>query len=226
MSSEEASTQKLKLTEEELDELIIVIPTTTSKTIKNKTTDYESGPSFDDTIITVSTDIPEGISEDDLDHPAEYELKNGKGYLIIERKTEQAFVMYVDGVMHGKIGLMISRQYPEELKIQLGLDKTPILWLSKDETYKDSISPGDIGRFVHVIKEYMKANNNAFILIDGFEYLVTNNGFEKVNKALDDILDSVAQTGSILLLPVSPEAIGKDKLAIMARLMIEIEGKY
>ncbi|MBM4237368.1 MAG: response regulator, partial [Euryarchaeota archaeon] len=59
-----------------------------------------------------------------------FDLRRGFGYVVKEKKPQKSFEIFVDQVMHNIQGLCISRQHPDIIRKEWGLEKTPIIWLS------------------------------------------------------------------------------------------------
>jgi archaellum biogenesis ATPase FlaH len=57
------------------------------------------------------------------------------------------------------------------------------------------------------------------ILLDGIEYIVSNNDFTKVLRMIDQISDNIAQSKCTMIIPVDPRAFDQRQLALLERNM-------
>ena len=147
-----------------------------------------------------------------------YDIKPGFSYLIKEEKAELAFDIFKDFVQHDAPGLCITRMHLDKVRETFGLVKTPILWLSKTPG-ENNLSPTDLGMLRHTILEYIDKSEESIVLLDGVEYLITNNGFPLVMKYLDDINESVMMSISGLIISVDPRILEEKELALLERNM-------
>ena len=68
---------------------------------------------------------------------------------------------------------------------------------------------------VWIFKKYK--NNEGVILLDGFEYLISNNIFNLILRFLRRLIYKISETESILLIGVSPRAINEQELKLLER---------
>ncbi|HQQ25001.1 MAG TPA: DUF835 domain-containing protein, partial [Methanomassiliicoccales archaeon] len=60
-------------------------------------------------------------------------------------------------------------------------------------------------------------NSRAVVLLSGLEYLISQNNFLKVLKLLQLLNDNVSMTGSMLIIPVVPEALNPQDVKMLER---------
>lgn len=160
------------------------------------------------------------VSQEEIvtDRGQKYSLEPGYQYLVKEGTPEAAFDIFVDQVTHGYRGLCITRQHPDKVRVNYGLKKTPILWLSQTGE-KNSIDPSNISKIVHTIRNFVSENEDSVVLLDGIEYLKLQNGFDLVMKYLNMINDIVMTEKAKFILPVNPKVFKEDEMAYMEREM-------
>ena len=163
-------------------------------------------------------------SEARVETAMKYDIRPGFSYLIEEEKAEKAFDIFKDLVQHDFPGLLITRMHLDMVRETFGLVKTPILWLSKTPD-KNNLSPTDLGMIRHIILEYIRKSGESMVLLDGLEYLITNNGFPLVLKYIDDINENVMMSKSGLIIPVDPRTLEEKELALLERNMKIIKEK-
>lgn len=137
-------------------------------------------------------------------------------YLIKEKKSEFAYSLFMEQLNDGYHGLLISRLHPETLRERYGLLKTPIIWLAF-KAGVNNVEPNNLSILQHTIADFIKKTERAVIMIDGLEYLISNNPVEKVLKLIYALRDEVADIDVKVLIPVDPETLDKKDLALFER---------
>ncbi len=146
-----------------------------------------------------------------------YDLERARTYAVLERDGTQSFEIFRDLVTHGAQGLCISRRSPKTIMQDFGLEKTPILWLSRVATEKNSVRPSPPEKVALAIEHFISVGENAVVLLDGFEYLIAHNDFSSVLALLHDLNEIVALHEAILLIPMDPSAFQDREFALIRR---------
>jgi hypothetical protein len=146
-----------------------------------------------------------------------YDLERARTYAILERDGTQGFEIFRDLVTHGAQGLCISRRSPKTIMQDYGLEKTPILWLSRVATEKNSVRPSPPEKVALAIEHFISVGESAVVLLDGFEYLIAHNDFSSVLALLHDLNEIVALHDAILLIPMDPSAFQDREFAMIRR---------
>lgn len=149
----------------------------------------------------------------------EYVLKGGNSYLFTESAITKAFESFKKLVSEGKRGLVISRTHPSRVQQMYGLD-CPVMWIAKAAKPVGgviSLEPTRLMKIHSTISDFIKASPGAAVLLDGLEYLVTENGFATVMKAIQLTNEEVAMSGSFLLVPIDPRAFETQQLGLLER---------
>jgi hypothetical protein len=170
-----------------------------------------------------------GQREDGLGISRKYNLLPGKCYIVEESPPDLSFDAFVnilstpDESCAKVVGLAISRQHPDMIKQKYGLEKTPIIWLTT-RAGQDVIAPTNLGILTHTIIKFVEENPCGVILLDGIEYLITNNDFNKTLRVINQVNDHVAQSKSRIIIPVDPRAFDSKELALLERNSEKIVG--
>jgi hypothetical protein len=162
---------------------------------------------------------PEGVEV-----PREYILlESGHSYLVEGRTPDKAFEMFGGMVRYGSPGLCISTSHPADVKKEHELaGRATVLWLSKvGQDY--STSPSNLGILRDRISTFVSRNENAVVLLDGLEYLISMNGFDLALKFLHDVREVVILNRSRLIIPISPATLEAQQLAMLERHIEPIE---
>lgn len=151
-----------------------------------------------------------------------YELELHQSYLALEEKPQKSFERFVNEVEHGAQGLIITRQYPNKIRKRYGLEKTPILWLST-KPGDNNINPTNIATLIHVIVNFIQKSENSILLLDAVEYLVTNNDFPTILRAIERLNEVVMQSNSRMIISLDPRTLDVSEVAVLGRNMEVIE---
>ncbi|HXZ23608.1 MAG TPA: DUF835 domain-containing protein [Methanomassiliicoccales archaeon] len=151
-----------------------------------------------------------------------YELRKGFGYVVKELKPEKSFEMFVDQVTHNIQGLCITREHPQVLRKKWGLEKTPIIWLS-NQVGKVYVNPTNIGILSDTIIRFIEKSGDSVVLIDGIEFLVVNNDYEKVLRMIHHVAEATMEYKSRLIISVDPRTLDTRQMALLERNMEVID---
>ena len=153
-----------------------------------------------------------------------YDLRRGFSYLVKETKPHRSFEIFVDQVTHNIQGLCVTRQHPSIMRKEWGLEKTPIIWLS-NQLGKVYVNPTNIGILSDTIIRFVEKSGDSVILVDGVEFLIVNNDFEKVLRMIHHITEAVMENRSRLIISVDPRTLETRELALLERNMEIIEAE-
>jgi CheY-like chemotaxis protein len=151
-----------------------------------------------------------------------YSVRRGFGYIVKEKKPVRSFEVFVDQVTHGIQGLCVTRQHPGMIRSRWGLEKTPIIWLS-NKVGKVYVNPTNIGILSDTIIRFVEKSGESIVLIDGLEFLIVNNDFEKVLRMIHHISEAVMEYKSRLLISVDPRILDTREMALLERNMEMID---
>ncbi len=149
-------------------------------------------------------------------------LINGNSYLFTKKGVEQAYEAMKKMLSEGRRGLVITRTHPSRVQQLYGLD-CPIMWIAKNIKTTTTTSgvinlePTRLMKIHSTISDFIKANPGATVLLDGLEYLITENGFSTVMKAIQLTNEEVAMSGALLLVPVDPRTLETQQLGYLER---------
>lgn len=151
-----------------------------------------------------------------------YKLAPGRTYIVEESPPDisfDAFVNILSTVSDGSkktVGLAVSRQHPDLIRQKYGLEATPIFWLAT-RAGEDVISPTNLGILTNTLVRFVEENQDGVVLLDGLEYLISNNDFNKVLRVIDQVNDHISQSRSLMIVPVDPRAFSQKELALLER---------
>jgi hypothetical protein len=150
-----------------------------------------------------------------------YTLRKGKGYVVEDPQGAVSYDVLVNLLSTEEAGerlngYIISRQHPAQIRDKFGLENTPITWLAT-QTGENVLDPTSLGMLAHCVMDFFSRTRNGVVLLDGVEYLITNNDFKRVARVLEQMNDSVMQHKGYLIIPIDPRAFDSKELAIIER---------
>ncbi len=173
-----------------------------------------------------------------------YDIPRGV-YLVYDRKAESAMSLFSELVTlplrpDAKIpvsddsasetleflipkGLVVTREFPETVRIKHGLHATPIIWLTESPGER-RIAPTSLAVLTDSLVRFMESNHNSIILVEGVEYVVTFNDFKKVLRSLDTLNETAWITKARLMIAIHPEAFETRERALLERDRIVLRG--
>lgn len=166
--------------------------------------------------IITAMDIKKEESKPDA---PKYEMRGGERYIITRKNPDYAFSMFQDAVTHGRVGMSVTRVHPDTLREKYGLKHTIMLWLSTQGKVDYAVSPNDVGTLVHAIEQFAEMNNGSVILLEGIDYLITNNNFDKVNRVFNDIKDICTINRCTLISHINPILLNEKEFALIRQNM-------
>lgn len=158
----------------------------------------------------------EPVAENRLKTAFKYWLDPLEVYLVLEKKPERSFEMFVDLVTHGIPGFAVTRMYPEKMKRKYKLVKTPMLWLSRTGG-ETTVNPDDLSKLQYIIEDFTRKSAESVILLDGLEYLITQTGFETVLMYLQGLKDTVVLNNTRLIIPLHKETLSEREFSALER---------
>jgi len=147
------------------------------------------------------------------------ELIPGRSYLIEEDRPEEAFRLLAR-TLHGRSGgLVITRMNPKRIRERFSLEADRILWLTdRESSSEETIAPA-LERIVYEIETFMARSPRGAVLMDGIEYLVSNNSFDAVLKFVRRLVDTVSEGHYVLLISLGPATLKEQELKMLEREM-------
>ncbi|MFH1722567.1 MAG: DUF835 domain-containing protein [Candidatus Altiarchaeota archaeon] len=152
-----------------------------------------------------------------------WKLLPGRGYLILGKKREKAYDVFVDQVTHGFEGLCITRDNPAIVRETFGLKKTMILWLT--DIKSPETLPPQLEEISIAIHEFIGKSEKSVVLLDGLDYLITTNSFNLVLQMVNRLKDLTAVHSSILLIPIDSSTMDNKQFGLLQREMESISDK-
>lgn len=138
----------------------------------------------------------------------------GRSYLVTSMEGDVAYQVFAKRVRTLK-GLLISRTNPARIRDRHGMGNAEILWLTdRSESSENTVGPV-LERIMYKVESFMVTGGQGILMLDGLEYLKSNNGFESVLKFLRRLVDDVSESEFTFLLALNPETVDDRELRIL-----------
>ncbi|UCE73903.1 MAG: DUF835 domain-containing protein [Methanomassiliicoccales archaeon] len=147
------------------------------------------------------------------------ELLSGRCYLIEEEKLNRSLSFFIAMLNKGYKGFCITRTHPKYLNVKKGLKDASIVWLTDRESATEATISPSLERIIYEIGDFLKKEEKGCVVLDGIEYLVSNNSFDPVLRFIRRIIDDISEGESILLVAVGPHTLKEQELKILEREM-------
>lgn len=143
----------------------------------------------------------------------------GRAYLFIEDSTHAAFAVLRYLLVRGHRGLILSKTHPNKITERYEVD-CPIIWIVDKPPPGGkaiTVDPIRLGRIYSLIADFVKNNPGAAVLLDGIDYLISENDFSSVMKTIQLVDETISITKSILLLPVDQKSMSPQEFSFLER---------
>src|SRR5256884_9453305 len=152
---------------------------------------------------------------------ARKDLRRRGAYLVREPKAERVFELFVDLLRSEVRGLCITRIHPDDARTRYGLETAGFIWLSKSPGQKGKdmaiAEPTALVDIASAISEFASDGGNAAVLLEGLEYLISQNGFPSVMRFLQKVNEKIVINDSYLLISANPAAMKEQEYTVLAK---------
>jgi isoleucyl-tRNA synthetase len=157
---------------------------------------------------------PEEVEEEVVEFELP-ELRESFAYLVKEERTDLSYRLLNEAKARGTPAYCVTRVFPDKVREQFGLEGIYILWLS-NVGKEDSVRPKDLEKLSLYLEQFINKEGGV-VLLDGIEYLITNNNFITVLRLIQSLRDQVSIRNSILLVTVNPSTLDSNQLNLLER---------
>lgn len=147
------------------------------------------------------------------------ELRTGRSYLVEEDRPDHAYKLLSKAAGGGKGGLLITRTNPKRVREQVALESVKVLWLTDREGSREETIAPALERIVYEIEGFLAKNPQGSVMLDGVEYLVSNNSFDAVLRFVRRLVDTVSEGRFIFLISLGPATVKEQELKMLEREM-------
>jgi predicted flap endonuclease-1-like 5' DNA nuclease len=160
------------------------------------------------------------LAEPEEEAPEEEQgLQYGYSYLLKDDRPDRSYQLFMEQLRKGSKGFCITRNYPLKIRGKYDLGDTPVIWLS-NVGKEDSLRPKDLEKLSYSLEQFL-AQGQGVVLLDGLEYLITNNNFLTVLRFVQSLRDQVAINNSIMMMVLNPSTLDANELNLLEK---EVDG--
>ncbi|MCD6203895.1 MAG: DUF835 domain-containing protein [Methanophagales archaeon] len=146
-------------------------------------------------------------------------LRRGQCYLICEEKPIASLKLFNMLAQYGFKGLLISRMHPSHVHAEYKMRAdVPLIWLTHIRG-ENHIAPTNITQLSIAVKDFVERGVEGIIMIEGFEYLIDQNGFDVALRFLESIVDIVTVSKCRLIMPFDKLTVSEREFHRIAREM-------
>jgi hypothetical protein len=145
-------------------------------------------------------------------------LQRGTSYIMEEEMPERSYRIFFDLVSHGIHGIIITRTHPSRVKTIVGLQKTPMFWLTSIKG-EQNLEPQDLSKILYIVSSFLRESSDSVVLLEGIEYLTYSNTFDAVLRFIYALDDCITLNDSRLILPVNPKTFSVKEMGLLKKEM-------
>ena len=146
----------------------------------------------------------------------QFPIEKGFIYLVKEKRPGIAFAMFNEATTHGAKGMLVVREHPNRLKQLHEFDAAKILWLTR-RVGVDHIDPTELSLLSLEITRFVEGASKSVVLLEGLEYIITQNDFETVLRFVNHLHDFVLAHDSAVIIVMDPRVLNVRELALLER---------
>jgi hypothetical protein len=148
-------------------------------------------------------------------------------YAVRDRSSTNTMGVFTDLISHGIYGLIVTREFPGQVRKNWDVDSLPVLWLTNSNEPQSlpnvqQVNPNDLSGLSHAIREFIIHSEDSVVVIDGIEYLIVQNNFPEVLKFIQSLNDTVSQRKSRILVPLDYKTLGETEIHLLRRELCEL----
>ena len=142
-------------------------------------------------------------------------------YLVREPKADRVFALFSDLLQSNARGLCITRIHPDDLRSRFRIERAGFIWLSKSAagTAKGMAvaEPSALVDIASAISDFASDGGNAAVLLEGLEYMISQNGFASMMRFLQKVNEKIVLNDSYLLISANPAAMKEQEYRLLAK---------
>ena len=151
-----------------------------------------------------------------------YELEEGVSYIVKEKRNVKGMKLFTNMIAKGYNGLYITRQHPDHVNRTYEVNGMEIVWLSST-IGKDNVEPQSLTTIFSRIKAFVEKNEKSIIILDGMEYLMISNAYNRLLKFIEMIKEIVVKKNSIFLISLDERAFESKEISLLEKWLKPIE---
>ena len=103
-------------------------------------------------------------------------------------------------------------------------ETVPIIWLTRNNlNFEHCIDPTNLSRLSMEIINFINGSENGIILLEGLEYLISQNSYQIILHFIQLINDKIMLSNSTIIVPLDPLILNERELHLLERDMKLLE---
>lgn len=161
------------------------------------------------------------VEEEGSGQTTKVSLASGHCDLIMGKRADDTYEMFLAEVKGGSRGLLVTRIHPDQLRERYGLIEVPIMWLSS-QPGQNRLDPTALTIIQHTMTDFIQKEEGSIVMLDGLDYLISENQLDKVLRMIYAVHDAVVVSGSKFIVPMDPLTLETRDLAFIEREFVVI----
>lgn len=152
---------------------------------------------------------------------------SGEIALVKSRQIQEAVAITERYASEDAILVSITRHFPDKLAFPLLFRRSEHHWLT-NMVGDSRVSPTALGKLVSIVRAHAESGRKTVVFLEGVEYLIMENDFNSVLKALNQLCDLVISFSMSIVISVDPVALTQREAAMIERTCNAslVEGDY
>jgi hypothetical protein len=140
-------------------------------------------------------------------------IKKGCSYLVFESKPRESLQVFLEGKGNKK-GLILTTTFPPKLTEDNTFPDTELAWISDTGGFEETLHPKTLDHEISArILDFLRSSNPGALAIDGLSYIISSNGFPRVEKFLKTILDVASAKKVTVVATLASESVDESSVA-------------
>ncbi|MEM2838840.1 MAG: DUF835 domain-containing protein [Thermoplasmata archaeon] len=145
------------------------------------------------------------------------ESVEGAAFLVEERRPRESIILCEKYLAEGANLMIISRDPPQKLIEGMPIVPRKAIWIT-NLPGKDHLDPTAVGLLMGEIRKFVEVSGKrAVILIDGLEFLISVNTYDRMLQFVSQVRDIAVTSGSILIIPFDMRTLNEREQALLER---------
>ena len=147
-------------------------------------------------------------------------LEWGSSYVLLEPEPSRSLKIFKKLITKRFMGLCVTKEEREQLIKELQLNYDNIFQINPE--LGEKTIPPVLSKISHLINEFLSLNIHSIIYLDGIDYLINFNDFNRVLKFSNNINESIILNDSILIISLNNSKLNKDQITSFLKNAIDI----
>jgi len=152
------------------------------------------------------------------------DIARGLNYLLIADEPHAAYEWFNSVVRKGAPGLCMSTTFPEKLRREYGLPDVELYWISDTNPGPHTLDPKRLDfEIMRALSNFVKNNKGGALVLDGLEYLIVENSFDRVLKFIKKVNDLASVHDAMMFVPITPTGLGPEEMTLLRKEFDKVE---